>query len=189
VNKQQFLEKLAVLLKGLPEQDVKEILYDYDEHFRNGAQEGKTEEEIASKLGDVRQIANQFRASYALKIAEEKSTPVNVFRAVAMTVTLGFFNLVIVFGPYIAILGVLAGMFAAALGITVAGVVGIAAAIFSPLFWEYISLGTSRAFVFFLSVGTACLGVLIFIADFYIAKYFFKGTVRYLKWNFNIIKG
>jgi uncharacterized membrane protein len=96
MNKQQFLETLRKQLKGLPEADLNEIIYDYEEHFRNGIEDGKSEEEIITHLGDIRQIANQYRMSSAIRTAEEKTTPVNVGRAVIMTVTLGFFNIIII---------------------------------------------------------------------------------------------
>jgi uncharacterized membrane protein len=189
MNKQQFLEALRKQLGGLPEADLKEIIYDYEEHFRNGVQDGKTEEEIVAHLGDIRQIANQYRMSSALKTAEEKTTPANVGRAVIMTVTLGFFNIVIILGPYLGLLGALAGLFAAAVGISAAGIGIMVGMVVAPVLPELVNIGLSYPIAFFVSVGLTCFGVLFFIGDCYLAKYFFKGTVSYLKWNLNIIKG
>lgn len=189
MNKKQFLEALRKQLSGLPEVDLKEILYDYEEHFRNSAQDGKSEEYIIAHLGDIRQIANQYRMSSAIRTAEEKTTPANVGRAVIMTVTLGFFNIVIILGPYLGLLGALAGLFAAAIGVFAVGV-GILVGMFvSPILPELININLGNPIAFFISVGLICLGLLFFIGDCYLTKYFFKGTISYLKWNLNIIKG
>jgi uncharacterized membrane protein len=54
MNKMEFLKKLEAKLKGLPVNDIKEILSDYEEHFRIGLEKGKTEEEISVELGDLK---------------------------------------------------------------------------------------------------------------------------------------
>jgi uncharacterized membrane protein len=189
MNRQQFIETLRKQLSGLPQPDLDEIIYDYEEHIRNGVADGKSEEEIIAHLGDIRQIANQYRMSSAIRAAEARTTPASVGRAVIMTVTLGFFNIVIILGPYLGLLGALAGLFAAAVGIAAAGIGIMVGMLVAPVFPEYINIGVGYPVAFFAAVGLSCFGVLFFIGDCYIAKYFFKGTLSYLKWNLNIIRG
>lgn len=61
MKKKEFIEKLKSLLYGLPANEVKDILADYEEHFMAGMENGKSEEEIARALGNIEDIAQQFR--------------------------------------------------------------------------------------------------------------------------------
>jgi len=60
MNKNQFLRKLDVLIKDLPKEERQDILFDYEEHFRIGLEEGKTEEEIAKALGEPESLVKEF---------------------------------------------------------------------------------------------------------------------------------
>jgi uncharacterized membrane protein len=188
LNKNEYLKALGNLLAGLPEEEKNDILYDYEEHFRIGTENGKSEEEIASSLGDVRAIAKQYKANFTIQQAQENASASNIFKAVLATVGLGFFNLVFVFGPFMGLVGVLIGLFAAAFGITIAGIASFIAVIISPLMPNLIDTTGNTQFFAFASIGITCMGLLFFILDCYLAKFFFKGTVKYLKWNMEIIK-
>ena len=52
MTKKEYLDRLAKELGTLSYNDVQDILSDIDGHFANGIQAGKTEDEIASALGD-----------------------------------------------------------------------------------------------------------------------------------------
>lgn len=41
MNKQNFLQELESLLQDIPKQEREEILYDYEEHFQIGLENGK----------------------------------------------------------------------------------------------------------------------------------------------------
>lgn len=187
MNKRDFLSRLNVLLGAMPAEERKEVLYDYEEHFRMGMQEGKTEEEIARDLGDVYAIARQYHASFKVVRAETNASAGNIVRAVLATAGLGFFNLVFILGPFMGLVGVLIGLFAAGFGITIGGIGILIGILLAPLFPSYINIGVSYPVVIFGSVGLSCLGLLFLIGDFYLAKFFYKGTVRYLKWNIDVI--
>lgn len=62
MNRSEFLSSLKDELRRIPQVDRNEILYDYEEHFSIGLEQGKTEEEISMDLGDPRTIARQFNA-------------------------------------------------------------------------------------------------------------------------------
>lgn len=184
----EFLQNLEYYLRGIPEADKNEILYDYEEHFRIGLEQGKTEEEIARSLGDVRSIARQFRAQYTIREAESNSSTRNIMRAVLATVALGFFNLVVVLGPFIALVALLISIFVLAVSLVAAGVGVLLSALLSPVFPSFISFDTSYPFAIFTAVGVGCLGLLIFIGSCYIAKFFYTATLRYLRWNIDFIR-
>jgi uncharacterized membrane protein len=188
MTKNDFLKSLNRLLSNMPEADRNEIVYDYEEHFRIGLENGKTEEEIAQSLGDVRAIARQFIADFTIQRAQTNATASNIFKAVLATVGLGFFNLVFVFGPFMGLVGVLIGLFGAAFGLAVGGAGAFIAIIVSPALPGLFNIEGNLEFWILLSIGITCLGILFFIADCYIAKFFYKGTIKYLKWNLEIIK-
>jgi uncharacterized membrane protein len=174
------------LLSEFPKEDREEILYDYEEHFRMGLAEGKSEEEISKSLGDVYMIARQFKATFTIKRAETTASAGNLIRAVLATVGLGFFNLVFVLGPFMGLVGILIGLFAAAIGLTMAGLGVFLALIISPMF-SAINTDMNPVFLIFSSTGLTCFGLLFLIGDVYLTKFFFKGTLAYLKWNISVI--
>jgi uncharacterized membrane protein len=104
---------------------------------------------------------------------------------------LGFLNLIFVLGPYIGIASALMGLFAGALGITVGGVGILIATVAAPFAPEFINIPVDvpSSVLAFFGVGTTALGILFFIGVCYLGKYFCIGTMKYVKWTINIIKG
>ena len=70
MNKQEYLNALESLLGSLPPDERQDIIYDYEDHFRNELASGKTEEEIIAALGSPRRIASL----YVLYTDMDKST-------------------------------------------------------------------------------------------------------------------
>jgi uncharacterized membrane protein len=60
MTKTEFLAKLARGLKKCGVEDTEEILAEYEEHFDFKLSDGFSQEEIAAKLGDPRELAAQF---------------------------------------------------------------------------------------------------------------------------------
>lgn len=73
VNKNEFLKIIREGLNDFPQQELDEIIYDYEEHFRNALSDGKTEEEIISTLGDPFVIVNQYRSGYVQSVPQYKN--------------------------------------------------------------------------------------------------------------------
>ncbi|WP_018661692.1 DUF1700 domain-containing protein [Heyndrickxia acidiproducens] len=181
MNKKQFLSKLDSSLKRLPSNERQDILQDFEEHFTIGMQEGKTEEQISSLLGSPHQIAKDMVASYHLDRVETTATIGNIIRAVWATIGLGFFNLVIVLGPFIALTAVI-----------VAGWVSGLAFIASPLL-VFVSLilypDTFELFNLFISMLICGLGFFIVIGMYFATRTLAQGFVRYLRFNVKLVKG
>lgn len=181
MNKDQFLKQLDSLLKRLSLDERRDILQDYEEYFAIGIEQGKSEEEIAASLGAPHQIAKELLASYHLEKAEKSMTTGNILRAIWAVIGLGFFNLVIVSGPFFALVGLIMAGWA----------VGIAFA-FSPLqvlFHTVINPESFVLFDIFLSVAQCGLGLFIGIGMFFVTKKAFNLFVRYLKFNVSLVKG
>ncbi|WP_432406607.1 DUF1700 domain-containing protein [Wukongibacter sp. M2B1] len=194
MNKDNFLTELSNLLSGLPSDERQEILFDYEEHFSIGMEEGKTEEEIIASLGSPKSIAKQYNANYMVNQAEANPSPSNILRAVFAIIVLGFFNLVFVLGPFLGIVGVLIGLFAASIGIVVGGISVFATTALGPVLGSlnaYVTLPhimlSNTGATLFLCVGLTSFGLLFFIGNCYLARWLYIGTIKYLKLNLRLI--
>lgn len=182
MTKDKFMKRLEELLQGIPDKERKEILYDYEEHFLIGMENGKSEEEIAESLGTPKTIAKELKASYHITKAQSNVTASNVGRAVIATISLGFFNLVFVLGPFVAIVGVLIALWAVAFSLTVAPIALLFNFSNLVVFDNYIQ----QVFIAMTLIG---LGVLLGIGMIYVTRWFMKGTLNYLQFNTKIIRG
>jgi len=189
MNKEQFINQMKRALSGIPEQEKKEILYDYEEHFRIGAENGQEEEQIARSLGNPRVLGKTYRIENLLQTDGEGRKAANVMRAVFASLSLGFFNIIITIPLFAGLLGGLAGLWAGAASLAVSGVAVVLAVIVQPLFPALISLGGfSIAFLIFAGIGIAALGFLSLIGMWRLSQLFFKITARYVQFNLRIIK-
>lgn len=73
MSKYEFIDKLRSKLSGLPKQDLEERLSFYSEMIDDLMEEGMSEDDAVSKIGNVDEIASQILADIPLtKIAKEK---------------------------------------------------------------------------------------------------------------------
>lgn len=191
MNKNQFLHALGKELKSLPKEEKNDILYDYEEHFSMGASDGKTEEEIAETLGNPSTLGKKYRAEYLVGTAEKEQSAGNILRAVVATLGLGFFNLIFVLGPFIALLAVIFAFFAVSGAVLLVGVSIFLAVTPLPIIWGQVHLPAfilaHPAASIFLSAGLTALGMLMIIATGYITLWVFRLTLKYLRLNIDII--
>lgn len=179
MTKEQFLKQLEASLKRLSLEERTDILQDYEEYFALGMEEGKSEQEISASLGNPRQIAKELLASYHLDQVEQTTSAGNIMRAVWAVIGLGFFNIVIVLGPFLALLG-----------LVFSGWMMSVAFILAP-FGILINLiiGELRVFDVFFSLGLCGIGIFIAMGMFVATKVLTKGFIRYLKFNVSLVKG
>lgn len=186
MNKNTYLNKLRNNLKSLPKAEVEDIVSDYEEHFEIGKNKGRKADEIAKALGDPKDLAKQFGAQYYVEKASKNKSATNIARAVFATVGLGFLNLIFVFGPFMAIVGIIIGIFAASLGISIAGLALIFSGIF-PALLPVDPAGLSLVGVSLVGVSLASLGAILFIGSTYLTKGVYILLIKYLKFNIGII--
>ena len=77
MNKKEYTEMLARELGSLPYNDVREITAEIEEHFNMAVESGKTEEQAADELGDVKELAKAYIncTPYKLpQVLQEKDT-------------------------------------------------------------------------------------------------------------------
>lgn len=181
MNKKQFLSKLESSLKSLPANERQDILQDFEEHFAIGLQEGKTEEQISASLGSPHQIAKDMVAAYHLERAESKATLGNMLRAVWATIGLGFFNLAIVLGPFIALAGIILSGWITGIAFIASPFLFLMNAVLYP--------ETFGLFYLFVSIAACGTGLFIAIGMYFATRTLMQGFIRYLRWNVNLIKG
>ncbi|WHX62707.1 DUF1700 domain-containing protein [Peribacillus frigoritolerans] len=179
MNKEQFIKQLNASLTRLSLEEREDILQDYEEYFEIGMEEGKSEQEISKSLGNPRQISKELMASFHLGQVEQTTSAGNVMRAVWAVIGLGFFNLVIVLGPFIALIGVV-----------IAGWVSAIAFILAPLGALFnLVLGNFQLFDLFFALGLCGIGIFIAMGMFVATSALTKGFIRYLKFNASLVKG
>ncbi|MDR7870607.1 MAG: DUF1700 domain-containing protein [Tissierellaceae bacterium] len=187
MNRHEFLRQLRHSLYGLSEEEINDIILDYEEHFQIGLSKGKSEEEISKELGNPRDIArNYINTSTTQKEPRLDSNLNNNSRKFILLILLGLFNLIIVLGPYLGIVGILIGVFGLGIGLFFGGI-GI---LFGAPFVAFGSFGQLHILTmisFF--IGLSGLGILVVLLGIYLSKLLYKLTVRYIKWNIDTING
>ncbi|MGE8021101.1 DUF1700 domain-containing protein [Peribacillus frigoritolerans] len=179
MNKEQFLKQLNASLTRLSLEEREDILQDYEEYFEIGMEEGKSEQEISKSLGNPKQISKELMATYHLGQVEQTTSAGNVMRAVWAVIGLGFFNLVIVLGPFIALIGVVIAGWVSAIGFILAPLGALLNLV----------LGNFQLFDLFFALGLCGIGIFIAMGMFVATSALTKGFIRYLKFNASLVKG
>lgn len=93
-----YLSILKNKIRSLPDGYRREILSDYENHFKEGLSYGKTEEDIIEELGDVDFIARNIIAEYYIDNYESVNSTKDIIKALSAVGKVGFnaLNLLIV---------------------------------------------------------------------------------------------
>ncbi|MGY0693413.1 DUF1700 domain-containing protein [Virgibacillus sp. FSP13] len=174
MNKRLFLAQLRIQLRGIPSEEIESILQDYEGYFDEAKANGISEEEASKNLGNPHELAKELRQPY-----HQASEPSNSLRNVIVTIALVFFNLIVVLGPLMGVIGLFFGL-----------VVMTAAFIFSPLL-SFVSMvvGNGYLFEFFIALILAGVGLFIFpsLLKLYKASYHYFN--KYVQWNLRMMRG
>lgn len=192
MNRDEYLDLLKLYLKDLPSDEIQDILLDYEEHFRIGISKGKTEEEISKELGSPRDISDNYKGSVETDfVQQENATNYHNIknhndntRKVLIGLLLIFFNLVIVLGPFLAIVGALLSFYIAGISIVFAGgalLLGFPVMLFIPS--PQLHLLTTISF----GIGFIALGILVIILSVYLTKLLYTLSIKYFNWNIELI--
>lgn len=189
MNKNEFMSILKSSLSSMNETEKNDILYDYEEHFRIGMENGKSEDKIAEELGDPSTIGDSYYTSSIADKAIRKPVVKSTFKIVLAAIGLGFFNLVFVLGPYLGVVGVILGLFGTAISLTVAGFAYFICVIIFPYvpYFMNVAIIGNKIISLLVAIGLTALGLLLFIGMCYLVRGFYKLTVKYLELNKKII--
>jgi uncharacterized membrane protein len=200
MNKETFLTQLKRSLSGLPEAEKREILYDYEEHFRIGMEKGKSEEQIATALGNPRVLGKSYRIDALLgperDPAEGEATSGRsrnragrILRAVFASVSLGIFNALFVVGPFVAAAAVLVSLWATAASLALSGVAILVGLVLAPFLPRIVGLAAAEViFAVLAAAGIGALGVLAGVGMLKLTRWFWLGIEKYVRFNLRIIR-
>lgn len=191
MNKDDYILKLKTQLRRLPAAEQREILADYEEHFRLGTEDGKSETEIAESLGNPVQVGRAYLIESALTRVENREKPVrNILRAVFAAMSLSFLNLIIGIPVIASLAAAIISLWAGALSCVLGGLGAIflpAVQIFLP---NIVSAGPSVSLGFFYvfgGIGALGIGGLFGLGMYYVSKGFMTLIKRYIRMTVNII--
>lgn len=182
MTKTAYMDKLKGYLHSLPSEELEDILSDYDEHFEVGLSKGKTAEEISKELGDPYDISRNYINANSINNLPVSNNNNN--NGILIILLLIAFNIIIVLGPYISIVGLLIGMYISGLSFIFGGIALMLGNAFN--FIGIISqphIFTSLGF----GIGLSSLGVLTLILGIYLSKLLIILTKRYISWNIEIV--
>jgi uncharacterized membrane protein len=123
MNREMFLETLRTGLRGLPQSTVDEVMSDYEAHFSEGLQAGRTENEIASALGDPARLARELRTEAGIRRWELERNPSAAAGAIFGILGLGVIDIVILLPILLPVSATLLGLMVASVGIFTGGAI------------------------------------------------------------------
>ncbi|HLR14532.1 MAG TPA: DUF1700 domain-containing protein [Bacillota bacterium] len=176
MSERLFLLELKMELRGLPEDEINEIMEDYQTYFQEAKKEGFTDDEIIDRLGGSAQVL-------ATSIMEKrevdrgKRTQSNV-SSILMIIGLIFFNVIIVLGPFVALVGA---------GISLLVAFGVC--LISPLL-VLLNIFVQGAHLFEFMVSLVLFGVALLIYPWVIQGIHFvvDMTKKYIAWNKRVMQ-
>lgn len=121
MTRTEFMQRLRKGLIGLPTVAAGEIAADYDAHFDDGLAAGRSESEIAEKLGDPDRLARELRAEAGARRWDQEKNPSAAAGAVFAVLGLGAIDILILLPILMSVVGVLFGFFMAAVGLFIGG--------------------------------------------------------------------
>ncbi|WP_158701600.1 DUF1700 domain-containing protein [Lentibacillus sp. Marseille-P4043] len=179
MNRRLFLTQLRIQLRGIPSEEIDSILKDYEGYFDEAEANGISEEEASQNLGNPHELAKELKANHQGQPYQQVSGSPNSLHNVIVTIALVFFNLIIVLGPLIGIIGLFFGL-----------AVMTAAFIISPLL-TIVSMvaGNGYLFEFFLALILAGVGLFIFPSLLKLYKASYHYFSKYVQWNLRMMRG
>lgn len=186
-SEQLFLNALKFHLEALQVANVEDILSDYREHFLHGKQNGKTEAQISSDLGNPVTIAKAYEAENLIR--EVKATKHSlqwtvVFKILGRLLVLAPFNFFMLLIPGLILGGFFFAGWAVTFGFIVAAITGLGFVLQSSILTLSVWAGVSGIAASLAMFGMAAIsGMVVFI----FSKFVFMSLISYLQWNLNFI--
>lgn len=192
MNKEEYLKKLSKQIKKVSVDEKKELLSDYEEHFRIGVENGRTEEEISKALGDPKNVAKQIKADYMVKKAEDKPSPTSIIEALAAVAGLGLFNIFVAV-PSLLLAVVIISLVVAGSAVVVIGILIMLSPllhVFLPnLIYLPVNGGIFGTLILVVGgIAVTVIGTIFVLVMSYAANKLYKIVIKLLKSNLEDIK-
>ena len=187
MTRNEFMTRLRQGLIGLNPDYIREIMGDYETHFDVGRESGRSEEEIASALGDPGRLARELRAEAGFQRWESARTPGNLMGAVLALMGLATVDLFLLLPFLGAVFGIFVGFSVAVLVMVVVGFALIIGALVPGLAWFSVTGGTEMLAVGLVGVGLVALGTGLGALFSMIVNFIVRGLVKYARLHFRLI--
>lgn len=190
MKKHQFLDTLKSELSPLSKEEVQDILRDQSEYIDEAIRAGRLEDAVIRSLGNPKDFALNLLTETKIKNAEQSSklgTQVKLtVSAVFAILALAPLNLIFVLGPFLAIVACLFAGWTTSVAVFLCAVIFIFVFLFKLIFIP-IGFWLQLSMILFL-IGWVAGSLLAFNLMSLITKLLTKGTLSYLRWNFDFIK-
>lgn len=183
MNKQEFLTQLRKGLSGLPQDDIEERLAFYSEMIDDRMEDGLSEEDAVSEIGNVDEIISQIITDIPLaKLVKEKIKPKRTLSAWEIVLlTLGcpiwlsllLATVAVIFSVYIVLWSAVVCLWSIEAALLASSLVGILSVT------VFVFKGNGPAELAMLGIGIACAGLSIFL--FFGCKSVTKGILLLTK--------
>lgn len=121
MKRNEFIKRLKAGLNGMPQDDIDEIVADYEEHFAAGLADGRSEEEVASALGNPSRLARELRFEAGFRNWEAGRSPSSAWSAILAFMGLATIDILILLPIVLPVIGVVFGLFVAVVAVFIAG--------------------------------------------------------------------
>jgi uncharacterized membrane protein len=197
MSKADYFRELAYRLRGLPERERQNILMVYEDLFQKAMENGKHEEEVAESLGypriphwegstrppiEPKPVYQAMNHAPSFPAYTPPTKTQSGITAVLVTIALGFFNLVVVLGPFIGICGAILGMFVAGCALLISPLLALVTS-------DWGASSADRLLLLFAMIACFGVGILLTAVTTWFSKLFFKLTAMYIRFNVKLIKG
>lgn len=126
MTKNEYLALLYEHLKNMSETEKQDIVSEYENHFIEGLNDGKTEQQIVKMLGHPKDMAKAINAESAVGEAEKHKGFSNTGQAIITVLGLSVINFILITGPLLIYISLL-------ISLAFVGLIGLAAPFFSVL--------------------------------------------------------
>jgi uncharacterized membrane protein len=121
MTRAEFLTRLKRGLAGMPAAQIADIVADYEAHFNDAQEAGRSESEVAAALGDPERLAREQRAEQGSSAGRRPRTPRPPPARSSPSLGLGAIDIIFLLPLLMGVLGTLFAFFMAAIVIFVAG--------------------------------------------------------------------
>jgi uncharacterized membrane protein len=121
MTRAEFMGRLRRVLVGMPAAAAADIAADYEIHFEDGLAAGRSEAEVASALGDPDRLARELRAEAGAQRWHQEKNPSAAVAAIFAVLGLGAISILFLLPILMSVVGVLFGLFMAAIGVFIGG--------------------------------------------------------------------
>jgi|SRR5690625_1279545 len=179
MNEHLFLKQLRIELRGLSDNEIETVLEDYRGYFSDARGNGLSEEDTVKSLSHPFDIAQDIKTSQKQATQHTESHVSSSTQSIIVMIFLILFNLIIVLGPAI---GVIGGFFGIIISCGLFMILPILVSL--KLFF-----GAGHLFELFLSFILCGISILVFPSLLTLMKKGKHYLNQYVSWNIRLMKG